>query len=461
MENASHQKLQDAISAIFRYYGFGVENNVKIPSPLFPPSCFTSKTELDIYAHTLPFLKKGATRQNPQITARDFIVECKTGKNLDSGGKEQILKMNKSFPTYVAFPRPVSEISKEILDFLEANHVGLMTYDYHQKKLTVVKNAYSKLGCLILDDILEQVPHSIFQIFGYKRKTQNQKVCLPFAINIDYDNKTYMHTLTRLASWKAFIALRNRFISAFEKKGFDAAESWAIYYKTNQPGITYQGYDIQSLRFAIDQLHDNFNRLQESRHHFADISKITFDGKKFDWLWASFEDTFEYCISMEKGVERALLTVDARILYNDEGQTDFGYYPQILSSDQLIWIPRTRGVQTVRLHDIAFKYIDFGNKVFDTKNLRIILSLTNNYSSERQELDSMSPTYYHYDDGKDEMVIRVFSSMNREIWQNKHQKLSAGGLIYPTGRYEFYGQVFQKSIDGHKRYPPEPKHKKR
>lgn len=454
MENASHQKLQRAISTIFRYYGFEIENNVQIPSPFFPRSCFEAKTELDIYIHTLPFFKKGKTRKNTNITARDFIVECKTGKNLDDEGEKQILAMNKFFPTYVAFPRPASQISKEILHFLDVNHIGLMTYDAEQKKLMIVKTAYSKLGCSFLEGAVQEVPHSLFQIFGYKRKNRNQMVCLPFAINIDRndDNKTYVHKLKRLYTWKGFIGLRNRFISEFEKQGFEAAESWAIYYRTNQPGITYQGYDIQSLRFALDQLHDNFNRMREKKHSFSDISKIEFRGERFNWLWPSFEDTFEYCISMEKGVENALLTVDANIQYSKNEQTDFGYYPQILSDEELYWIPRTRGIQTICSDKIDFKHIDFENKIFDTKNLRVILALTKKYTSERKELDSINPTYYHYDDGKNKLVVRIHNSMNYEIWQNTHQKFLAGGAINPTGHYTFYSQSFQKAIDGHE-YP--------
>ncbi len=435
-----HTLLQDTIKTILKNHGFFVDSAVKINKTgdsKFPPGIFGEETEVDIYCRSKPSLPKA------EIFASDFIIECKTGRNLNKQDLEKIIGKAKCFPVYVAyFDADYNKIDKQIEPFLKSNQIGLAIIEENSKNLTIKLPAFSRVSVsseLENNDKSYSIEHQLFEVF--RSQSGPEKVILPLDLMLHRDETTYEHVFNDPKNLREFFGLRNKLITILQKDGFETAESWSLFPDIHE-SAAYHGFNIQSLTYTVRTIYANKNK------------KITENIKPINSNYANIKsswhnDNFIFSVSAQKGWDSLLFVIWANVHYNSNEITWRFDQTCLYCKDQLgsnfsseLDIKKTR----LRKKGDFFEeqLSKFAKKTFEVKELKFVQSLTRNYArGQRSMIESDNPSYYFYDRTKEPLLIQVRDYANEGFWRKKPIKIEPLPMMVRRRIYSIDSVTFQ------------------
>lgn len=419
INNSKHRQLQDDLQTFFREYGFIVELN--FASTRLRHLHHNTNAPIDLYCHSKPFTKEVKNGDMLASTlASDFLIECKTGTNLNDKDKKSILEKSKIYALYVAYPKDIfSTINEHLLDFFHKNGIGILTIDADSKRVEVVEPALSKRHIETFSSNpsstrLYKIHHELFSIFSYMRGIEKDCI-LPFKMTItNLDGTSYEHELSEPKDEREFIGIREKFIKIFEKEGYEVAESWAIFTGLQERPLTFQGFNIQSLIFAFNKAFENTSNLLYHRSlvNSAKHWRATFNNDSLDWLRSSWHnDDFVFCICARKDSKSALLWISGDIGY-------YGLKPLLRFNSASIFCDKQFGqnlqsrlnIQSISQRTLEEKRIPTHN--IQNEELTPILPLISNYTPIDESCDEF---HYFYRGEHGIFVISNYDYCNAKI----------------------------------------------
>lgn len=415
-----HEVLCNDLVNLLKKYGFYVEKNIELPSKLFPFTVFPNRGEIDLYCHAKPFSKKAANgNEAVEVYASDWIIECKTGINLNENDKKKILEKAEYFPVYVAFPSDVvHELHDSDLTFLHENKVGVISFDKKSKTLSILSSAYSKM--FVEESYGKRVvfttPHKIFEIFT---STRNDDVlCLPQQIGLigTLPNQSQKHDVELPKNLKELIGIRTKALKVFEKEGYETSEAWSLF-SGQTDHHTFHGFSFPSLVYAFEEIYSNYQSIKLKQ---KPVTKIKFNVPPCSDLMSDWHnDDFVYCICASKGWESILLFVGGNAKYYSVDNYHLSFHEASFFCASVFGSPLQidLGIKLYHGIDMIKEKINVRSKLIRNALLEPVQALTKTFSPNHLGPQSDNPAYYFYADDNSRFLIDIYESANLNFWK--------------------------------------------
>ena len=431
MENAegdvAHDDLVEGVSSCLKHYGFYIEKKVKVPSTLFESTVFTSKSDIDIYCHIRPFgedVRKG--KRNADIFASDFIIECKTTNNLNQKDKEKLIEKARFLPTYICTPiEKHQERSSTDVKFFTDNRIGILTYEKELNRIIVYHPASIELKIDAPYPLRQKIffhQHQLFQMFKFDSKQST--LCLPSDLFLGGGEAIYCHYFSEIDDEETIehlIGLRNKVMAELEKEGYRFRECWAVFSQNQTRETVYQGFDIQSLEYALESLFHTYAKFEKRKER--ESLKINLKESEPDWFKPGWNnEEFVFCICAERGWDQVLFMANGNVQYYGLNLRIRFHQPAIYSTDMFgAEIQKQLGIKKVSRYSDAYykEKVIRGDQNMSIKNEKLEYIQALDEKFDAMDPGSLKPVYYFYNGNKGKFVVTLYDRSNFRIWMKE------------------------------------------